>query len=202
MREEPARIERPPRQPGTSRQDDRRERIFHAALEVFARRGFHQAQMDEVAREAGVGKGTIYRYVSDKEALLREAISHLVDVQSGIIRSRVDSVDDPLAKLHEYVHAEYSFMLRNKDLAKVVLAEQTALGHSPAFRASMFALHRRRKDLVTSIVQLGQERGSIRSDIDAEELAKAFLGVVNEFAFDTFFEQGGTLDPEDRKSVV
>ncbi len=52
----------------------RREAILGAALEEFSTRGFAAARLDDVARRAGVAKGTIYLYFADKEALFQELI--------------------------------------------------------------------------------------------------------------------------------
>jgi AcrR family transcriptional regulator len=52
----------------------RRQAILHAALEEFSRRGFAAARLDDVARRAGVAKGTIYLYFKDKESLFQELV--------------------------------------------------------------------------------------------------------------------------------
>ncbi|MFD2180703.1 TetR/AcrR family transcriptional regulator [Rhodoplanes azumiensis] len=52
----------------------RREAILKAALDEFSERGFAAARLDDVARRAGVAKGTIYLYFEDKEALFQELI--------------------------------------------------------------------------------------------------------------------------------
>src|ERR1700756_3004283 len=53
---------------------DRREAILAAALDEFSARGFAAARLDDVARRAGVAKGTIYLYFRDKEALFQELV--------------------------------------------------------------------------------------------------------------------------------
>lgn len=65
----------------------RREAILAAAAALFARKPYHEVQMDEVAREAGLGKATLYRYFPSKEALY------------------LDSFDHALAGLEERLHA-------------------------------------------------------------------------------------------------
>src|ERR1700732_3079103 len=56
----------------TARAAERRAAILKAALEEFSERGFAAARLDDVARRAGVAKGTIYLYFRDKEALFQE----------------------------------------------------------------------------------------------------------------------------------
>ncbi len=55
--------------------EERPEALFCAALEVFARDGYNHARLEDVARTAGVSKGTIYTYFTDKEDLLKKALA-------------------------------------------------------------------------------------------------------------------------------
>jgi AcrR family transcriptional regulator len=72
--------------------EQRRTQILGAAATVFARKGFHKARMDDVARAAGLGKGTVYWYFASKEEL---AIS-LVEIMQGVIpRQLADAVQEP-----------------------------------------------------------------------------------------------------------
>jgi len=61
-----------PRGRGRPLVDDKRRRILDAALRTFAARGYHGTAVPEVAAEAGVGTGTLYRYFDDKQALVNE----------------------------------------------------------------------------------------------------------------------------------
>ena len=62
-----------------ARSGERREAILAAALDEFSSRGFEAARLDDVARRAGVAKGTIYLYFRDKESLFQELISDNAD---------------------------------------------------------------------------------------------------------------------------
>ncbi len=56
---------------------DKREMVLHAALELIAEKGFHDAPMATIAETAGVSAGTIYRYFENKDDLIREIYSYL-----------------------------------------------------------------------------------------------------------------------------
>src|SRR5271166_5970049 len=71
-----------------------RERIVRSALTVFARDGV-EAQMDEVARDAGVGIGTLYRHFPTKDALLVELVRQKLAVFTAIIRAALDRGGEP-----------------------------------------------------------------------------------------------------------
>ncbi len=70
-----------------ARSADRREAILAAALDEFASRGFEAARLDDVARRAGVAKGTIYLYFRDKESLFQELVRTMLTPLVGTIEA-------------------------------------------------------------------------------------------------------------------
>lgn len=58
--------------------EKRREQIVNSALVVFSERGYHSASMSDIARHAGVGQGTLYRYFTNKRDLLDHVFDHAV----------------------------------------------------------------------------------------------------------------------------
>ena len=177
------------------RGDGRRERILQAALEVFARRGFHQAHLDEVARAAGVGKGTIYLYVPDKEGLLLEAIRHQLAVHEREVEQAVAQAPDAVARLYQVLYLDYVNLLSNVELARVLIAERAGLGFSSSFEDAMAAMRRQRRDLIASIMAEGIREGALRADAAPEQLAIAFTGMAFGILFDILFDDGPRLDP-------
>nr|NUR38240.1 TetR/AcrR family transcriptional regulator [Sphingomonas sp.] len=81
------------------RADERPREICAAALEVFAEKGFAAAQLDEIARRAGVSKGTLYLYFKDKEDLFRAVVRDTVAPNIAAIRDSVAAADLPFAQL-------------------------------------------------------------------------------------------------------
>lgn len=68
--------------------EDKRRRILSAALDCFEKQGFDAARMDDIARRAGVAKGTIYNYFKNKEELLRA----LAEGFAGVMRRNLENV--------------------------------------------------------------------------------------------------------------
>src|SRR5947209_12974868 len=86
------RAQRPRKRPPMSRprgprQAERRAAILAAALEEFSASGFASARLDDVARRAGVAKGTIYLYFRDKESLFQELVRSMVSPIVGRIEA-------------------------------------------------------------------------------------------------------------------
>src|SRR3954447_11495699 len=81
------------------------EAILRAAIKVFARSGFFNSKVADVAREAGVADGTVYLYFKNKDDILVSIFNHSMDEALGAGRKRLEEVSDPREKLKRIVHA-------------------------------------------------------------------------------------------------
>ena len=81
------------------RKEARPAEITAAALDVFADHGFAAAKLDDIARRAGVAKGSIYLYFSTKEALFRAVVRSAIVPDMEMVRGAAEAFDGPLAEL-------------------------------------------------------------------------------------------------------
>src|SRR5215211_6872448 len=88
------------RKPRSPSPEARRAAILAAALEEFTARGYEGARLDDVAKRAGVAKGTIYLYFADKEALFQDLVRSMVHPVLGTIE-KMQGVDIPARMLVE-----------------------------------------------------------------------------------------------------
>src|SRR5215470_3994684 len=80
-----------------------RERILATAALIFARRDYHEVLMDEVARESGVAKGTLYRYFPSKRELYLGVMFEGIDRLHDALRAAVAGSGEPVRKLARFV---------------------------------------------------------------------------------------------------
>jgi AcrR family transcriptional regulator len=107
------------------RRGERREAILAAALEEFSARGFAATRLDDVARRAGVAKGTIYLYFRDKESLFQELVRTMVGPLVGNIAA-APLADLPVRAVAEMivdVFVNDIYASRRKDVIRLILAE-------------------------------------------------------------------------------
>lgn len=104
---------------------ERRNKILQVAAEVFAEKGIDRTTIDDIARRAGMGKGTIYRRVGKKEDLLFLLIETSARQIVDAIKSEVRKRTDPLLQFKEAVYALCDFYENNLSLA-ILLASQVA----------------------------------------------------------------------------
>ncbi len=111
--------------PREARQSERRAAILAAALEEFSARGFAATRLDDVARRAGVAKGTIYLYFRDKESLFQELVrtmlGPLVETIGGA--AMADLPARAVAEAIADLFAHEIFGTRRKDVIRLIITE-------------------------------------------------------------------------------
>src|SRR5215813_3579641 len=108
-----------------TRSIERRDAILSAALDEFSIRGFEATRLDDVARRAGVAKGTIYLYFRDKESLFQELIRTMLTPLVGTIEA-LGQADLPLAALAEHMAELFVrevYETRRKDVVRLMISE-------------------------------------------------------------------------------
>src|SRR5690348_12892398 len=108
-----------------ARSAERREAILAAALDEYSARGFEAARLDDVARRAGVAKGTIYLYFRDKESLFQELIRAMLAPLVAIIEG-MGAADVPMARVSEHIvdlFVREVYETRREDVIRLILTE-------------------------------------------------------------------------------
>ena len=108
-----------------TRSVERRDAILSAALDEFSIRGFEAARLDDVARRAGVAKGTIYLYFRDKESLFQELIRTMLTPLVGTIEA-MGEADVPIALLADRIvdlFVREVYETRRKEVIRLMITE-------------------------------------------------------------------------------
>ena len=103
----------------------RREAILAAALDEFAASGFEAARLDDVAKRAGIAKGTIYLYFRDKESLFQELVRTMLTPLVGTIEA-LGAAEVPIAVLSEQIvelFVREVYETRRKDVIRLMITE-------------------------------------------------------------------------------
>src|SRR5215471_1872475 len=112
----------------TRRKQDRPAEILDAALKVFAQKGFAAARMDDIAKEAGVTKGTIYLYFENKEAVFKSLVRESVGTTIANVATNVQSYEGSARQLLRMVLTRITQLLVEGDrvvLPKIVIGESS-----------------------------------------------------------------------------
>jgi AcrR family transcriptional regulator len=157
------------------RSADTRERLFRAALDLFAQKGFVETTVEDITEAADVGKGTFFNYFPSKDhILLAFGEMQLSKLEAAIEAAR--RTDEPMPEfLRTLALRMTQEPVRNPAIIRIIL--QAYLSTTPV-RAAMMDLQKRVHALHSQMIQLGQERGEIRSDLPAAEIAHVFRQTI------------------------
>jgi AcrR family transcriptional regulator len=153
------------------RREMTRNALVEAATEIFARRGFHAATLEEIAEAAGFTRGAIYSNFSSKEDLLLAAVDRYFDVIlrafTGVLQDRSgDEATTASAALLTYrVNRDEALMLLGLELRLYAL-------RNPAFRPKLAELNRRHAQKVTAFIEEEAAAAGITMAIPARDLAE------------------------------
>jgi len=159
---------------------DKRDAILRAATEVFARHGYFQAQVADVARAAGVAAGTVYLYFRSKDDLLVSIFERTMREAIAEGRAALEGLADPRQRLERLARMHLERLGRDRDLAVVF---QVELRQSTKFmeRFSSTFLRDYIGMLRETIVD-GQKAGWFRADVNPTTAAKVLFGALDEMA--------------------
>jgi len=145
------------------RAEDRPREICAAALAVFAEKGFAAAKLDEIAKRAGVSKGTLYLYFTDKEELFRAVVRDTISPNIDAVRASLEQMDMPFDQIVRAFlprFAELTGRLPIGAVAKMVIGESrnfpelAKVWHDVVLAKAIGTL--------SAIIERAQRRGEVR----------------------------------------
>jgi AcrR family transcriptional regulator len=179
-----------PAKPRAARQVERREAILAAALEEFSASGFAATRLEDVARRAGVAKGTIYLYFRDKESLFQELVRAMLGPLVRTIEAApmADLSARAVAEAIADMFAREIFGTRRKDVIRLIIAEGSRFP-----KLAEFYYHEVIERVVIAVRALltrAVARGELRNDALARFpqllIAPALVAIVWNGLFDRF----------------
>ncbi|HEY6003083.1 MAG TPA: TetR/AcrR family transcriptional regulator [Anaeromyxobacter sp.] len=163
--------------PAPEVEPEKRRAILHAAVRVFAEKGYHGCRIADVARAAGVAYGLVYHYFQNKEELLESVFAE----QWGILISALKAIDEGPGTASEKIAAVFAFVFDVFKTApaavRVLILEVTRTPHS--LRAgSTRETFELAVQTVADVIRQGQAQGELRADLDPVVAAAGVLGAL------------------------
>ncbi len=164
--------------------EKKREHILLSAINVFASKGFSKTTINDIAKSAGIGKGTIYEYFKSKDEIIHSAFVYFTnsmmrgfdeiissdmnakDKLIGLLRSFCVITNGKSGDLLDIMMDFWADSIRN-DNAKGILQEDMK---------DMYISYR---ELITGIIQTGMKEGSFKKNIDPFFLATSIVGMLD-----------------------
>ena len=158
----------------------KRDAILRAAIDVFAERGYFNAQVADVARAAGVAAGTVYLYFKSKDDILISIFERGMRASLDEAREQVAPITDPRERLREFARLHLRRLGHDRNLAIVF---QVELRQSTKFMERFSStLLRDYLGLIREAIADGQKHGAFRQDLKPTVAAKVLFGALDEMA--------------------
>ena len=168
------------RAPRSQHTGDKRALILRAATKLFARRGFFNAQVADVAREAGVAAGTVYLYFQSKDDLLISIFERTMHEGLEAGRQALADVSDPVERLRRLARVHLERLGQDRDLAVVFQVElRQSTKFMERFSSTLLQdyLH-----AIRNAVADAQTAGRFRREVSPTFAAKMLYGALDEMA--------------------
>ena len=160
---------------------ERRQQILDVAKDVFARRGYHAAKIEDIVAAAGVARGTFYLYFDDKRAIFEEIVDRTI-ARLGMSIERVDlSAGKTVAEqVRDQIRRIFHILLEDGSTTKILLSD--ALGVDPAFDRKLLSFYDEMGKQLEQSLRDGQELGIVRPG-DVRLMAWLTMGALKETMF-------------------
>jgi len=162
------------------RDPDKPQQIIDAAIRVFARNGYYNSRVSDIAREAGIASGTIYLYFKTKEEILvtlfREKMAGFVAQQ----RREMAGEPDPELKIRRLVGVHFSVLEQNPELAEVVQVELRQ--GNKFFRGASAHEVSAYFEMIATVLEEGVAAGRFRPDLPVKIATKVLFGAMDQMA--------------------
>ena len=152
----------------------RKRAILAAATALFARKGFEQTTMDDLAAEAGLSKGGLYWHFKSKDDVIMALLAQYFDAElAGLdaLAASGRSASESLRALYQLVSADFAEIISDRSLS---LAFYAAAVHREDVRQHLRLYYARYRDALTTIIQRGIDAGEFAA-APASEVAIAFI---------------------------
>ena len=152
--------------------------ILRGAIEVFARVGYFNAKVTEVAHAAGVADGTVYLYFKNKDDLLVSIFNTAMEAFNARASKELAELSDPREQLRHFARLHFESLEADEELAVVF---QVEFRHSTKFMAqfseTMLADYLKH---LREILERGQQQGVFRADFNPKIVSKVIFGALDE----------------------
>lgn len=167
--------------------------ILRAVEKEICASGINNVNLESVARTAGLKKGTIYKYFSDKYSLLECCIENQFKRMQAIIRQMyLPYREDPVGFIKEYVEG-LSFFLNQSNSMMVFAEVRSHMNNWKKIEDLAIEQHTFMKEIFTKSIQKGIEKGLFRKDIDVDAVSDIILISTNGMPYHLPGKEGGPL---------
>lgn len=160
----------------------KRREIFQAAEKIFAEKGFQNTTIDEIAKKANIGKGTVYIYFNNKLELFLSLINEGIEDIFSATQKALTEKRDFFERLENLITAQFAFYQENEDFFKIFSSERSRFFAEVKieFKKEIIKKYQSHIDLIGKFIQEGIDK-NILKDMDSKKVAVSLAGLIHAF---------------------
>ena len=172
----PLRPRNAPQLPAKSKPGTRLEEVLQSAANIFFAKGFHATTIEDVARDVGILKGSLYYYIKSKDDLLFRLLLAGVEDGDAYIARHIDPNGDPVEQLERAIRAQIDYIIEHRVPFGLFLHEFDSL--SGKRQHKLISVMSRYNKRFVELVRKGQEQGKLMEG-EPWLIVNAILGMCN-----------------------
>ena len=170
--------------------EERRNQILEAALRVFARLGFHESRMDDIAQESKLSKGALYLYYKSKDAIIAAILRFFFEqefkrLQAFVAIEREESVTEQILRLTRELTTAMDWM---QQLMPIAFEFYAIAGRNQDVRQFLKGYYADYRKELARLIERGIERGEFR-EVDAQATATTLVALFEGLALLFFVDK-------------
>lgn len=158
--------------------EERREQIIQAAMTVFGKKGYHRAKIGEIAKEAEIGKSTVYEYFDSKKDLFEEMIRFIAQDYYQDVESALEKGSTCRERLLSFARNHGTFIKSHMELAENTMSDSHSV--SEEIKREMLGWKMKIFQIIEDVLKTGVKEGELRAEIDTRAATSIILGSINE----------------------
>ncbi|MDR6999075.1 TetR family transcriptional regulator [Neobacillus niacini] len=175
--------------------DNKKERIIHAAIDVFCEKGIEKTKVSDIVKKAGIAQGTFYIYFSSKLSVMPSIAQVMVDKMITEINKKVNKTDSFLDQLKSVIEAVFSITKDYREIHAMVYAGLA----TAEFLQEWETLYSPYYAWMSEFLSHAKDAGILRNTIDPDQTAVLLIGLIETVAEQTFLYSHGDRDMADIK---
>ena len=156
---------------------NKRELIVAAGIQVFSKKGYHYAKMEEIAVAAGIGKGTIYEYFTSKLQLFQEIMETSFQRYHESISTEKISQMNMEERIQMITEGHFRFCQQNMELSRIIFWDEEIIDEE--LKEWFYSKRKEKEGILQNLIEEGIHRGELR-DVDARLVTLMIGGILGQ----------------------
>lgn len=177
----------------------KREIIIEKAIELFKKQGIEKTTVSQIVKAGDMAQGTFYLYFPSKMALMPAIAEEMVKIMMQEIKRTVTKNDSTIVQLEKIVDSIFKINEQYSELLAMIYAGLSQTEHLKQWETVYDPCY----DWITEVIERGQNKNVIKSNVNAKQLAKLLIGLVESSAEQVYlYDYAEVGEAEKQKEAV